>query len=674
MLICLAAWTMLSLSSVGPFDAGSRVNPRFIGLGAFDRPLDLPYFRTGVQTHQFSSYDRAGDNYDADYFSLYKEPDGQCVLFDSYGPGCLYRLHANLWNGDLSGIRIRFTFDDEARPRIDMDVTKFFSPENPLGIFREPFAHVGGGYRFLYHPFLYRKHLKITLSKEPFGQEPRWDVLPWLGRYDQHPVRRNHWYNFTYQTFSDDPGIESWTKPADLSSVESLWDPTKIGQPIAPNMPSTRAMCDLALDGKSSGIAFALNHPGTVVGLRVTADDAALFDTRLVIRFDKAPKPQVDVPLGSFFGVYRTRPEKRIASRYVGAIGRDMYCYLPMPFWKGATVSFVRKPSGSPVHVHAELEYAPPAGLKYLASQCGYFHAIYQREDPRTEGHDYRYVDVRGRGHVVGHFTYRTDTSMEEDERTYFDGSQSPWIYGEGFEDDHNQGWGLRDAQQAIWGSTGSDGGSGAPWRFFTPELYVFSSAVRHGHQVYGPNSPRGHEGMYQAGNEESVAFLYMRDEAGLKMTDEVDLGNAASEKAHSVRVIGPRREVSGSWWYDGEMNNVLFPVAPIVDSGVAVERELQFRVKLDPRNQGVRLRRRTDKENNRQLARVFVDGIAVSERPWFSVDFERTFRGIRWFDSDFEIPERYTKGKRSITIRVERLSSKTGTWDDFNEWVYCYR
>lgn len=124
------------------------------GVSAFVAVQDLPFIRKGVQTHQFTSYDRAGDNYDADYFPLYKESNGECVLFDSFGPGCLYRLHANLWNGDLTGINVRFYFDGESRPRIDMDVTKFFSPENPLGIFKEPNAHIGGGYRFVYHPLL----------------------------------------------------------------------------------------------------------------------------------------------------------------------------------------------------------------------------------------------------------------------------------------------------------------------------------------------------------------------------------------------------------------------------------------------------------------------------------------------------------------------------------------
>src|ERR1022692_2287039 len=148
--LCLGL-SCLAIGSGQPVVARQRHQDLFLaGVPAFTSVQDLPYLRTGVQTHQFTSYDRAGDNYDADYFPLYTESDGACVLFDVYGPGCLYRLHANLWNGDLGGVNIRFYFDDEVKPRIDMDVTKFFSPQNPLGIFYEPYAHIGGGYRFVY--------------------------------------------------------------------------------------------------------------------------------------------------------------------------------------------------------------------------------------------------------------------------------------------------------------------------------------------------------------------------------------------------------------------------------------------------------------------------------------------------------------------------------------------
>jgi hypothetical protein len=68
----------------------------------------------------------------------------------------------------------------------------------------------------------------------------------------------------------------------------------------------------------------------------------------------------------------------------------------------------------------------------------------------------------------------------------------------------------------------------------------------------------------------------------------------------------------------------------------------------------------------------VIAEGL-VTERPWYSVDYEKTYRNIRWFDSDFEIPKAYTQGKHKIKIRIEFVSSKTGRWDEYRYWVFSH-
>src|SRR5215469_17703730 len=130
----------------------------------------LPFLRTGMETHQFCSYDRAGDNYDWQYFPLYMETNGECVIFDAMGPGCLYRHHMNIWRGkpELKGIYIRYYFDDEITPRIDMDVSTFFSTNNPLGIFQRPLAYDGKTrFAIFYHPMYFKKRLKVCLTALP---------------------------------------------------------------------------------------------------------------------------------------------------------------------------------------------------------------------------------------------------------------------------------------------------------------------------------------------------------------------------------------------------------------------------------------------------------------------------------------------------------------------------
>ncbi len=351
-----------------------------------------------------------------------------------------------------------------------------------------------------------------------------------------------------------------------------------------------------------------------------------------------------------------------------------MYCYFPMPYWKSAKIEIENRGKQEIKSLMASIQYKPAAACPYPEKECGYFCAHYNRMFPRIEGHDYKYLEWKGRGHIVGHTTSRYDTSMEEDERTYFDGNGTPQIHGNGFEDDHNMGWGLKNRQHPIFGAIAADGGAGSVYRLFLPDLYYFQSKVGHGHQTYGPNSPRGHEGMYVVGNEESVAFFYAQETPGVALSDELDVGNRDSEAAHSYRVSGGRKELAGKYWYDGEFNNVLFKTPAIEDEGVAFSGSSEFTVKIDAANRGVRLRRRLDKGTNRQEARVYVDGQLVAERPWYTVDYDKTYRNIRWADADFEIPAKYTAGKSSITLKIENAGGTDRPWNEFHYWVYSYR
>ena len=154
-----------------------------------------------------------------------------------------------------------------------------------------------------------------------------------------------------------------------------------------------------------------------------------------------------------------------------------MYCYFPMPYWKSAKIEIENRGKQEIKSLKASIQYKPAAATSYPQKECGYFFAHYNKEFPRTEGHDYTYLDWNGRGHVVGHTTSRYDTCMEEDERTYFDGNLSPQIHGNGFEDDHNMGWGLKNRQHAVFGAIAADGGAGSVYRLFLPDLYYFQSS-----------------------------------------------------------------------------------------------------------------------------------------------------------------------------------------------------
>lgn len=634
----------------------------------------LPLLRKGVQTYQQCSYDRAGDNYDHEYFPLYIESNGELVIFDAFGPGVLLRQQMNIWHEDASNINIKYYFDGESVPTIDMDVSLFFSEKNPLGIFRPPFAYDGQkDFAIMYYPMYFRNRLKVTLTREPGGPGPK-NFEPWEGPFSSIPQRRSHWYQYTYQLFTEDCGLPSWSESLGDQTALKEWgnaDNLRVSDSgiVVKEFTNIRR-------GEAKGI-LNLSGKGSISELELKLEPFSretLFNTWLKIYFDGEINPSVDAPLGTFFGSYPDNIGATYSTRTISyGAENGMSCAFPMPFWKSARVVIQNKSDVSLYNLGFKFVYDQGNAGIYPKENSGYFHAAFVRMFPRIEGYDYTYLRYTGQGHIVGHISQRWNTSMEENERTYFDGNRTPQIQGDGFEDDQGFGWGLKAHTLPFFGSPVANGGSGSLYRFFLIDPYVFYSEVKHGHQTYRPNSPLGHEGNYDVGNEQSVTFYYSIDAPGTILTDSLDIGNKVSEKKHNYSTSGESRLKIGTYWYDGEMNNILFKVPGITDSGRTFNEKSEFKVKIDPLNKGVRLRRRTDKGNNRQLARVFIDGQLITERPWYTVDYEETFRNIRWYDTNFEIPEKYTKGKDVIHIKLEYVSSKKGGIDEYFYWIYSY-
>ena len=135
---------------------------RPVGMEALAHPEYLPFlYQEGTQTLQFASYDLGGGNYDGSYpnaFTKYVDSNGEVVIFDAFGPGSLNRQQINIWqfvklepsvNGGFRVFyspgagesRIRFYFDDEPKPRIDLTIDEFFGGKHTP--FDGPFSFTG---------------------------------------------------------------------------------------------------------------------------------------------------------------------------------------------------------------------------------------------------------------------------------------------------------------------------------------------------------------------------------------------------------------------------------------------------------------------------------------------------------------------------------------------------
>ncbi|MDQ0884894.1 glycoside hydrolase family 172 protein [Peribacillus sp. V2I11] len=85
-----------------------------------------------------------------------------------------------------------------------------------------------------------------------------------------------------------------------------------------------------------------------------------------------------------------------------------------------------------------------------------------------------------------------------------------------------------------------------------------------------------------------------------------------------------------------------------------------EYKAKINPNNDGIRLTRRYDPGIGQQKASILVDGVVAGE--WSGLPQSAT-----WADQSVEIPASFTKGKSEITIRNVFVSSNL----DFNEFTY---
>ena len=102
-------------------------------LGSLFNIEKLPYYRPGVQARYEGSIDKTGGNADYDW-SLY-EKNGEWVLLDVKGPGCILNFVQHRYPSSETPV-FRFYFDGESAPRFTID-HRSFGEEYP---FIEPLA------------------------------------------------------------------------------------------------------------------------------------------------------------------------------------------------------------------------------------------------------------------------------------------------------------------------------------------------------------------------------------------------------------------------------------------------------------------------------------------------------------------------------------------------------
>ena len=403
------------------------------GLDFYEDLTSLPYLYSGVESYYLSSYDRTGGNDDGfrgTYSQLYVDDNGEHVIFDSKGPGCVYNFWFTGSGRDLHWGKIKFYLDGEKTPRFECQARELFSGQ------REPFvqplvtdAFISSGGFSCSAAIPFAKQLRITTEKL-------------VG-----------FYNIYYQLYTN-LSVTSWTPQQDYGRLINLFQ--KCGSDPKPpseqlKVVRTRVSLEAVRSrNRPQQELLSMAEGGVVQYLKINPlyapDTYNLNHIFLQIFYDGGDTPAVSVPIGPFFG--SGLGEADVRGIFVGmSTSGPYYCYLPMPFRKGIRMVLQNQSHQSGGAFSVQIGYSTGFPKEQPGASVGYFGAIYRNNWPIVGDEDYVLLDFKGRGAVIGQVMtvepVKSDRKRwwEGDMRIYIDGEKAPRFHGTGHEDEYQGGW-----------------------------------------------------------------------------------------------------------------------------------------------------------------------------------------------------------------------------------------
>ena len=622
----------------------------------------LPLLREGVRAYQVSSFDRTGGNDDRNTWLGFAE-DGEYIIFDDVGPGCVYRMWFTGSQETFVTNRLRAYFDGETNPRLDMSLEDLFAGTTPP--FSTPFVgnkDASSGGLYCYVPLPYRERCRITMTGFPPESE----------RYQHWPADWGY-YQITYHHLESMQGITSWTGTEDMSEAVRQW--SAVGEDPKSTNDNAVLFGSISIPPGSSRILAESPGPGRITSIGIDPephDQATLRATRLLATWDHHPAPDIDCPLGDFFG--SGFGETNVASLMVGMRTNGFYyCYFPMPFWETAHLAVTNGSGTTTVSLDYRIAYATNAPPR---TAVGYFAAAYSEHAMPGDGSDYVMLDETGRGHVVGvnlrmqagdAVVYGSGLAfLEVDERIFIDGRGDAVIHGTGTEDYFNCGWyfegggvNLPIHGVPVWQlPPGQPYNYAQAYRLHVGDVLPFYSAIQLGFEVIPQRMP----------NDEwaGVVYYYRAPSRapGIQLSTLIDLGNSASESASGYTIEGTPASLTNTWLYAGDDD-----WTPLTDEGYGLTNSASFFAAFPSTNCGILVRRRTALGSVAQCAEVYVDDEHVGT--WRTPDQSFTNSSFCWCDSEFMIPRGFTAGKTGVAVRVEPVAGPSCLWKEFFYWLY---
>jgi hypothetical protein len=649
-----------------------------------------PYQRIGARAYMRSTYDRSGGNEAADASHyLYQLRDDFNVTLDVAGPGVLYFVRYNHWHGSPWHYEV-----DGADHLVEESNTADPAHERPGSV------------------FLPEKAFPRPVA--PTWAETKGADLSWV------PVGFEQSFRMAYSRTHYGTGyyiFDQYVGGARLSQPISRWDPAAAppaalarlfagaGSDIAPPAGSEGVREDsgsLDLPRGEPVVAWSCRAgPSMVraVEMSVPRDSALAFSrARIRMRWDGRAAASIDSPMALFFGagIFYNRDNREYLVKSFPMVVRYspdrvyLSCYFPMPFFRSAEMALVG-PQEKPIRgirwrVRYQAYTDPP-------DQVGYFHATYRDHPSPEPGRDLVLLDTtkeEGAAEWSGQFVGTSLifshsavlTTLEGDPRFFFDDSLTPQAQGTGTEEWCGGGdyWGGKNmtlpfaghpvgAEKAELAAAPEDRIEAA-YRFLLGDLMPFGRNARIQLEHGGVDESTEHY--------ETVAYWYGLPAPSLVLSDELSVGDTASEKRHSYRSpdATQAQDVTSryEWGPDTLNGKECYPAT--TDRGRSTTGSSEFVLNIDPENSGVLLRRKLDYAIPNQRAEVFVAD-AVGDSPqwrstgiWYTAgsntcvfsnpesELGATLHVVetsnrRFRDDEFLLPRDLTRGRSSIRIRI---------------------
>ncbi|MGA2031373.1 MAG: glycoside hydrolase family 172 protein [Thermoguttaceae bacterium] len=232
-----------------------------------------------------------------------------------------------------------------------------------------------------------------------------------------------------------------------------------------------------------------LKGPASITMIHFAMPEALKLGREVLLKiyWDGETAPSVDCPLVDFFcDPAGSRAE---VNTLLVTKRRGWNAYFPMPFRKSAKVELVYDgplaPGDALWKAMPCYSYVMWRTADKLPDDLGYFHAHWRQETLLLGRRDYLALEARGRGKFVGwNVTVRrpgrSDYPVDENEKFYIDGEQSPSVEFQGLEDSFGFSWGFPESQ-SMFPLTGYFPffKGAAAYRFFVRDAISFEKSLR---------------------------------------------------------------------------------------------------------------------------------------------------------------------------------------------------